>query len=124
MFWSNDRGTVIGTNLRVVGNVRADGLVKVYGRIEGELDCRLLDVSRSAEVIGPVTAEKVTIDGRVEGPIVASIVLLKSHAQVVGDIHYEFLSLESGAVLEGRSAKIHGPNGSEQQHEHVMEALH
>ena len=112
MFWWRRRGTVIGKSLRVLGKVTAEGLVKVYGQIKGELQCASLDISREAEVIGAVTAEKVTIDGRVEGPIVASVVILKSHAYVVGDIHHESLAVGSGAVFEGRSIRIHGPNDS------------
>ncbi len=112
MFWRRRKGTVIGKSLRVLGKVTADGLVKVYGQIEGELQCASLDISKEAEVVGAVTAEKVTIDGRVEGPIVASIVVLKPHAHVIGDIHHESLAIGSGAVFEGRSVRIHGPNGS------------
>lgn len=112
MFWWTRRGTVIGKSLRVLGKVTAEGLVKVYGQIEGELQCASLEISRQAEVIGTVTAEKVTIDGRVEGPIVASAVVLKSHAYVIGDIHHETLAVGRGAVFEGRSVRIHGPNSS------------
>lgn len=117
MFWWRRRGTVIGKSLRVLGKVTAEGLVKVYGQIEGELQCASLDVSREAEVLGAVTAEKVTVDGRVEGPIVASAVILKSHAYVIGDIHHESLAIGRGAVFEGRSIRIHGPNGSVQAKE-------
>lgn len=113
MLWWRRRGTVIGKSLRVLGKVTAEGLVKVYGQIEGELQCASLVVSREAEVRGAVTAEKVTIDGRVEGPVVASLVILKSHAQVIGDIHHESLAIGRGATFEGRSVRIHGSGGSE-----------
>jgi cytoskeletal protein CcmA (bactofilin family) len=88
-------------------------LVKVYGQIDGELQCASLIVSRRAQIKGKITAGKVVIDGKVEGPIEAVEVVLKSRAHVVGDIHHQSLDLEKGAYFEGRSMQVHGANGSE-----------
>ena len=53
MFGSRRGGTVIGDGLKIVGNVTAEGLVKVNGQIEGDLIAlRSLSVRRprSSEV--------------------------------------------------------------------------
>jgi cytoskeletal protein CcmA (bactofilin family) len=102
------RSSIVGRGLQVVGNVTAEGLVKVYGQIEGELRCASLIVSRNGQVKGKIKAEKAIIDGKVEGPIEAADVILKSHAHVVGDIHHRSLHLEQGAYFEGRSMQAHG----------------
>ena len=102
------RGTIIGEGLKVVGKVTAEGLVKVYGQIDGELHCASLILSRKAQLSGAVTARKVVIDGKVEGPIEAETVVLKSRAHVVGDIHHQSLDIEKGAYFEGRSVQTHG----------------
>ena len=107
------RGSIIGRGLQVVGKVTAEGLVKVYGRIDGELLCPSLIVSRNGHVKGKIKAEKAVIDGTVEGPIEAVDVILKSSAHVVGDIHHRSLNLEQGAYFEGRSVQAHGTNGGE-----------
>ena len=51
MFGWRRRGTIIGKGLRVVGKVTAEGLVKVYGQIEGEVQCAtlILETLSSAE---------------------------------------------------------------------------
>jgi cytoskeletal protein CcmA (bactofilin family) len=108
MFGFHHAGTVIGKGLKIVGNVTADGLVRVNGKIEGELHCTSLAVSRNAQIAGTVVADKVVIDGMVEGPIQGGDVLLKSHAQVLGDIHHDALAIERGARFEGHVAQ----NGS------------
>jgi cytoskeletal protein CcmA (bactofilin family) len=110
MLWWRRRGTIIGKGLKVVGKVTAEGLVKVFGQIDGELQCTSLVVSRKAHVNGAITAEKVTVDGRVEGPIAAAVVMLKSRAQVVGDIRHQSLAIERGAEFEGRSIMAQRPS--------------
>jgi cytoskeletal protein CcmA (bactofilin family) len=103
MFASTNRDTVIAKGLKIVGSVTAEGLVEVNGRIEGELRCTSLVISRGAHIAGNVAAEKVIVDGMVEGPIQGTEVILKSRARVVGDIHHRSLTVERGASFDGRS---------------------
>ena len=103
MFGSKNRGTVIAKGLKIVGTVTAEGLVEVNGRIDGELHCTSLVISRGAHVAGTIAAGRVVVDGNVEGPIQGGDVILKSKAHVVSDIHHQSLSIESGAFFDGRS---------------------
>jgi hypothetical protein len=89
MFGLRRAATIIGEGLKVVGNVTADGSVEIYGRLDGEVQCKSLLLSRNAHLVGAVTAEHATINGTVEGPIHAGHVTLKSRAHVVGDIHHQ-----------------------------------
>jgi cytoskeletal protein CcmA (bactofilin family) len=106
MFASRNRGTVIADGLRIVGQVTAEGLVEVNGRIEGELRCTSLVIARGAHVRGSVAAERIIVDGKVEGPIHGGDVVLKSQAHVVGDIHHRTLTVERGAFFDGRSLQV------------------
>jgi cytoskeletal protein CcmA (bactofilin family) len=103
MFGSKNRGTVIAKGLKIVGTVTAEGLVEVNGRVDGELHCTSLVISRGAHIAGTIAAGRVVVDGTVEGPIQGGDVILKSKAHVVGDIHHQSLSIESGAFFDGRS---------------------
>jgi len=95
--------TVIGEGLKIEGKVIADGHVRVNGRINGDLRCSSLVVSDKAQITGTVVAESVVVDGLVEGPIRGEDVVLKSNAHVTGDIHHSSLTIEKGAVFDGRS---------------------
>jgi len=106
MFGSRQQGKVIAKGLKIVGSVTAEGLVWVYGQIDGELHCSSLVIDKDAHISGTVTAERVVVDGKVEGPIQGGKVILKSRAQVIGDIHHQSLAIESGAFLDGRSVQI------------------
>ena len=108
MFGSRQRGMVIAKELKIVGSVTAEGLVWVYGQIDGDLNCTSLVIDRDAHISGTVTAERVVVDGKVEGPIRGGKVVLKSRAQVVGDIHHQSLAIDSGAFLDGRSVQVRG----------------
>lgn len=113
MFGSGQGKTVIADGLKIAGSVTAEGLVKVNGRIEGEINCTSLVVSRGAQVAGQIIAEHVVVDGNVEGPIQGGEVVLKSHANVVGDIYCQSLTIQKGAYFEGRSLQDHGADGSQ-----------
>ena len=104
-------GTVIGSGLKITGDVSAEGLVEVNGQIEGDVRCTSLVISPNAHVVGSVAAEKVVVNGRVEGAIQCGDVVLKSKAHVVGDIRHQSLTIEKGAYFEGRAAQAHGANG-------------
>ena len=103
MFGFRRRGTVIDQGLKIVGNVTADGLVEVRGRIEGDLECSSLVIAKTASILGSVAAEHIVVDGRVEGPVIGRDVCLKSGAHVVGDVQHDILRIESGAHFDGRS---------------------
>ena len=105
MFGFKRGATIIGEGLKVVGNVTAEGNVEIYGRLDGEVQCNSLLLSRKAHLVGAVTAEHATINGTVEGPIHAAHVTLKSRAHVVGDIHHQSLSINKGAYFAGRSVQ-------------------
>ena len=113
MFGWRRRGTIIGAGLKVVGKVTAEGLVKVYGQVDGDLRCASLILARNAAITGTISAERAVIDGKVEGPIEAGNVVLKSRAHVVGDIHHRSLDIRKGAYFEGRSVHLERADGRE-----------
>jgi cytoskeletal protein CcmA (bactofilin family) len=113
MFGSRRRGTIIGKGNKLMGKVTAEGLVTVYGEMDGKLQCASLVLARKALFRGAVTARQVVIDGQVEGPIHAESVVLKPRAHVVGDIHHQSLDIRKGAYFEGRSVQVQAPNGRE-----------
>jgi cytoskeletal protein CcmA (bactofilin family) len=106
MFALRQRGTVIAKGLKIVGSVTAEGLVELNGQVEGEIHCTSLFVSRQAQVVGTIQADRVVVDGSVEGPIRGGQVMLKSQAHVVGDIHHQSLAIEKGALFDGRSVQM------------------
>lgn len=97
------RVTVIAEGLNIQGNVSAEGLVEVHGKIEGELNCTALHVAEKGHIIGKIVSEDVIVNGTVDGPIHGGDVALESQASVIGDVHHNSISIEKGAFFDGRA---------------------
>lgn len=101
---SDDRGipSIIGTSMRVKGDLHSEGAVQIEGEIEGDVLCAEVTVGRSAKIRGQIHAETANIHGDVDGEIRARRVVLSSTAHVVGDIFHEEVAIEAGAYVEGQ----------------------
>jgi cytoskeletal protein CcmA (bactofilin family) len=102
---SADKTSIISSDMTVVGKITGEGLVKIFGRVEGELRASTILISDGAHVEGEVAAEDVTIGGSVKGTIHANRVKLNSTAVVEGDIFHRSLAIEENARFEGSSRR-------------------
>ena len=101
--------SIIGSDVRIEGNVKTSGELQLDGEIKGDLNCGGLVMGESGSVIGLITADNVTIRGTVKGEIRAKTVRLEKSAVVDGDVYHETMSVESGAKLTGRFAHTANP---------------
>ncbi|MBX2856271.1 MAG: polymer-forming cytoskeletal protein [Rhodobacteraceae bacterium] len=92
---------VLGVDLKIVGQVRSAGSIKVDGTIIGDIECASLLVTNSASVEGSILAEYVVVHGRVSGSIYADKVMLHAEAQVEGDIFHHGIGIEMGTRYDG-----------------------
>lgn len=96
--------SVFGADIRIKGDVAASADLHVDGRIEGDVTCTALVQGEASEIIGAVKAETARLAGVIRGTIsVRDLVVLKS-ARIHGDVHYDSLTIEQGAQVEGRFA--------------------
>jgi cytoskeletal protein CcmA (bactofilin family) len=96
--------TVIGSKVRLVGDISGDEDVLINGRVEGKIRVdRKVVVSHGAEVEGDVQAKSVIIGGRVHGQVLASdrAELLPS-GRVQGNVHAPRIVMAEGAQIQGR----------------------
>jgi cytoskeletal protein CcmA (bactofilin family) len=105
--------SVIGNDLSIEGQsitIRCKGSLKVLGAIQGDLHSKDIEVGRDAIIEGSIAAEQVAVYGRVSGAIMGAHVVLHAGAQVDGDIHSHLLSIEQGAIFDGRSRRVADPS--------------
>lgn len=93
--------SVLAADLRIVGDLTAEGTVEVLGEVEGSIRARSLVVAQEGRVSGSVTAEQVDVRGRMEGAIGCDTLSLRSAAQMTADVVYRTIGIESGASVEG-----------------------
>ncbi|MEO8347897.1 MAG: polymer-forming cytoskeletal protein [Acidobacteriota bacterium] len=95
---------MIGSRMRIVGDVTGDEDVVINGRVEGKIRVdRKVVVSPGAEVEGDIQAKSVVVGGRVHGQVTASdrAELLPS-GRVQGNVHAPRIVMAEGAQIQGR----------------------
>lgn len=96
--------SVIGADVVIRGNITATADLHVDGTVEGDIACAALVQGESSRVEGAIEAETARLSGHVKGTItVRELVILRS-ARIEGDVHYDTLTIEQGAQVEGRFA--------------------
>lgn len=93
--------SIIGSDVRIVGNIITQGEMQIDGQVEGDITCARLVVGEGARITGAITADTVRIHGRVEGRITATAVTVARSAEVVGDITHDTLETQAGGRIEG-----------------------
>lgn len=101
---ANPTFSVFGTDIRIKGDVTASADLHIDGKVEGDVTCTALVQGESGEIVGAVKAESARLSGTVRGTItVRDLVVLKT-ARIHGDVHYDSLTIEQGAQVDGRFA--------------------
>jgi cytoskeletal protein CcmA (bactofilin family) len=101
---ANSTFSVFGPDIRIKGDVAASADLHIDGHVEGDVACTALVQGESGEIIGAVRAESARLSGTVRGTInVRELVVLKT-ARIQGDVHYDALTIEQGAQVDGRFA--------------------
>ena len=98
--------SIIGADLRIVGDLNSEGEVQVDGFIDGDIRTKVLLIGESATIKGEIVGDTVRVYGTVNGQIKARAVTLAKSAHVVGNILHENLSIEEGAFLEGHCKRL------------------
>ncbi len=97
--------SVIGADLTIVGNLICRGEVQVDGIVEGDIEGSNVVVGEGATITGGISGEEIIVRGHVVGSVRGRRVMLQTTSQVEGDIYHQSLSIEQGALFEGKSRR-------------------
>jgi len=97
---------IIASGTEIDGTVVSAGNINVEGRIKGRVECAAqFMLGENGVVEGDVIANDAIIGGKVMGSlIVKNKITLESKSHVSGEMKCARLSIEEGAVFEGRSS--------------------
>ena len=95
--------SIIGSGMRVVGDISADGVVKIEGAVVGTVRAaKQVLVAKGGEVEGDVVSREAIIGGEVRGGIYAEErVELQATSVVHGDISTKNLFVQEGGEING-----------------------
>lgn len=99
--------TVIGEGIRLDGKLALGGVVRVYGRLSGEIVAApesSLILMESAVVEGTLDVDTLVVAGFIRGDIRArSRVSIEGTGRVIGNIETPAIAIDFGAYLEGET---------------------
>ena len=104
MAQGNSTFSVIGSDVTIKGDVSASVDLHIDGKIEGDIKCASLVQGDGSVIKGAVTADSARMSGKVVGSITAKELVVLKSAQIEGDVHYDALTIEQGAQVDGRFA--------------------
>ena len=94
--------SVFGADVTIKGDVAASADLHIDGRVEGDIACAALVQGQSSEIVGAIRAESARLAGTVRGSISARELVILKTARIEGDVHYDALTIEQGAEVDGR----------------------
>ena len=94
--------SIFGADIAIRGDITALADLHIDGRVEGDIACASLVQGQSSEVVGAIRAETARLAGTVRGSITASELVILKTAHIEGDVHYDALTIEQGAQVDGR----------------------
>jgi len=96
--------TVVGPSVNVEGDFSSEGNIVVKGTVSGSVNTsRLLTVEEGAKIFANIKAGNAYISGSIKGSVrVSERLELTATAQISGDIACKILSVESGALVQGK----------------------
>lgn len=104
--------SLISGNVSMVGNLEFEEGLKVSGVFKGNISHKpgthsLLALSAEGRIEGNVSCYDALIDGAIVGDLLVEHLLeLHSNARVCGNISYRQLSMENGAVVDGKLTRL------------------
>lgn len=98
---SNTGKSVLGSDLKIVGEITSSGSIEILGEVDGNLTARNVAIGGEGRVKGTIQAETVEVKGALDGRVATGGFTLRATAQVEADVMYTTLVIESGAQIEG-----------------------
>jgi len=98
----NSTPSIISSDVTIKGDITTLGEMQLDGIVEGDVQCASLTIGEQGSVQGVVSADEVIVKGMVTGQIKGRNIRLEKTAKVKGDLFHEILSIEAGALVEGK----------------------
>lgn len=106
--------SIIGPGMKITGEIKCDGTVRIEGRVEGSIQAsKSVVVGREGNVAGDITTRDIVVAGSVAGTITGEgRVELQDTCRVEGNVHSPRIKLDEGGQVDGRLHMGHMSGGS------------
>jgi cytoskeletal protein CcmA (bactofilin family) len=99
-----DAETIIGPSVMVKGNLTSNGNIVIEGILKGGLKTTgNVFIGDKAEIAADIEAKSARVGGEIKGNIkIEGVLEIVSSAKIFGDIECASISIETGAILNGK----------------------
>ena len=106
--------TIIGPSVKVKGDLNSQGNIIIDGIVNGNIKTKgSLSIGDKAKVTADIEAKEAKISGEVKGNVkIGGYLEVTATAQIFGDVEALNLSIERGAILNGKCAMIAESKGN------------
>jgi cytoskeletal protein CcmA (bactofilin family) len=96
--------SLVPSGFEFEGIVAFDGIVRIDGTLRGDVDGRgRLEIGPGGRVEGDAHADELVVAGTIEGEVLGrERIELREGARIRGDLRTPRLSMQGGALLDGR----------------------
>jgi cytoskeletal protein CcmA (bactofilin family) len=94
--------SVLGSDLAIKGDITASSDLHIDGSVDGDITCESLVQGESSRITGAISAKNARLSGHIDGSITCGQLVILKTARITGDVHYDALTIEQGAIVEGR----------------------
>jgi len=94
--------SVLAPDLVIKGDILSNSTVEILGRVEGKITSKAVIVGTEGRITGSISAESVDLRGTFDGTVATQSLALRASCDVQADVLYTTLSIESGALVEGK----------------------
>ena len=103
--------TLIGTNTELKGDINSKGIVRIDGKVTGNVTIQGdLYLGDASVIKGDVSATNIHTAGTIEGNVFTSGLLkLLSSSRVIGDIQVKSFVCEEGSLFDGNCKMLEAP---------------
>ncbi|MCK4553681.1 polymer-forming cytoskeletal protein [Candidatus Parcubacteria bacterium] len=100
--------TIIGSSVKVKGDFNSQGNIIIEGIVQGNLKTKgNLLVGDKAKITADIEAKEAKISGEIKGNVkIKEYLELTATAKIFGDVEASSLSVERGAILNGKCTMI------------------
>lgn len=100
--------TLIGENCTIVGNISGEGLIKIDGSIQGDINwVDDIIIGDKCTSTGNIVCKNANIHGNIYGNVMCEeTLILEQSGKIFGDITVKKLIIKEGGFLEGKCTMI------------------